>query len=684
MFFGRMKYILLVFSFLVSSFLAFSSNDSIFNSWNDAVIKDTNYLKEIDDLIWNDYLSSNPDSALILCDVFEKVSERAGNKKYMFTANNMKGIAWYYLQEFDSAIFYYEKAINVALKSNNIKRVSATYHNIAVLYSLQKKTKEAINCYKKSIEIELTINYQKGLAVSYNGLSILLQEIGRIEEALDYSYKALKLYESLNDKEGLAESYTRLGTFYFQIEEDYKKSLFYYKKSKELRLDTLDYRRLGHSYRDIGDCYTYLNKYDSAAFMYDSSMYYHQMMNDTYGKSLTLTNQGYLHEVTGDLRKSVQFYREALSLVEINDSPLSYASLHNNLASMFLMLNQRDSAELYAKIALKVAEEISNIQQIINSSSILMETFEKKGDFKNAFKMSALNAKMKDSIFNEKTILNNSRKHAKYEYEKKALADSLAQQKVLASKNAEIITQKAKNRTNIILVSSALGILILLGVFYYWLQKNKNEKQVMVLKNQALRLQINPHFFFNALNSINKYIGNNEPIQAKSYLSKFAKVMRLSLESVQEDVVSLEQEIEFLINYLEIEKLQHKNFEYEISVDPNIDAAEIAIPPIIIQPYVENSILHGFINKTEDNKGCLKVSFTKEGKNLRIIISDDGVGVEQTIKTKSESSKHKSLALSITQKRLNAFSRKKVRVNISANQECGGTNIEFLTPIIAF
>jgi sensor histidine kinase YesM len=227
-----------------------------------------------------------------------------------------------------------------------------------------------------------------------------------------------------------------------------------------------------------------------------------------------------------------------------------------------------------------------------------------------------------------------------------------------------------------------MGLLLLVGTFYYFQYKSRNEKEVYTLKNQALRLQINPHFFFNAMNSINRYIGNNEPIMAKSYLTKFAKVMRLSLDSVQDDVVPLQQEIDFLTNYIEIEKLQHKNFEYQINVEHTIDTEEVVVPPLIVQPYIENAILHGFVNKSVDEKGEIQIAFSADGEFLLVEISDNGVGIESAKQVDFKETGHKSLAMKITQKRINAFSKKNIEVNFSSPKNGTGTIVKFKMPIV--
>lgn len=173
------------------------------------------------------------------------------------------------------------------------------------------------------------------------------------------------------------------------------------------------------------------------------------------------------------------------------------------------------------------------------------------------------------------------------------------------------------------------------------------EKQMVELKQKALRLQMNPHFIFNALNTIKGYYSGGEIIAANKYISKFSRLLRFILES-DEHLISLKKEIETLNLYIKLVQLRYPDaFKYSIIVDENISIDEIGIPPLLIQPIIENAILHGLIPK--DDNGLLKVLFNKEKDKLVCIVFDNGVGFPEVKKQK----KHNSKALKITQDRVN-------------------------------
>ena len=179
------------------------------------------------------------------------------------------------------------------------------------------------------------------------------------------------------------------------------------------------------------------------------------------------------------------------------------------------------------------------------------------------------------------------------------------------------------------------------------LQREKTE-----LEMQALRAQMNPHFIFNSLNSINRFILQNDKVQASEYLTKFSRLVRLILQNSQASLISLESELESLELYLELEELRFEHrFAYKISVPKDLDIDVLKVPPLIIQPYAENAIWHGLMHKEE--KGHLGIEVSQENDQLLFRVSDDGVGRKQAAALNSRSAtKHKSVGLQITAERI--------------------------------
>ncbi|MEI6764529.1 MAG: two-component regulator propeller domain-containing protein [Bacteroidota bacterium] len=183
------------------------------------------------------------------------------------------------------------------------------------------------------------------------------------------------------------------------------------------------------------------------------------------------------------------------------------------------------------------------------------------------------------------------------------------------------------------------------------------EKQMFSLEQTALRLQMNPHFIFNSLNSIQSFVISNDTDKAINYLAKFSQLMRLILSNSQQQMVPVSDEIKALTYYLDIERLRFDNkFNYSIELDPQIDSDFMEIPPMIIQPFVENAIIHGLLHKASEGNVSIKLSVVNEF--IRAIIEDDGIGREKAAEIRAESDlRHKSRGMLITQKRLEILNK---------------------------
>jgi LytS/YehU family sensor histidine kinase len=177
------------------------------------------------------------------------------------------------------------------------------------------------------------------------------------------------------------------------------------------------------------------------------------------------------------------------------------------------------------------------------------------------------------------------------------------------------------------------------------------------LEMQALRSQMNPHFIFNSLNSINRFILQNNKTQASEYLTKFSKLIRLILQNSQAELIPLESELESLELYLDLEALRFDyKFSYKISVPKDMDISALKVPPLIIQPYAENAIWHGLMHKEE--KGQLDIEIRQENDDIYFKITDDGIGRNQAAaKTDRSATRHKPMGMRITADRIAMMQR---------------------------
>jgi LytS/YehU family sensor histidine kinase len=227
------------------------------------------------------------------------------------------------------------------------------------------------------------------------------------------------------------------------------------------------------------------------------------------------------------------------------------------------------------------------------------------------------------------------------------------------------------------------GLLAALAISFFLRQQAlKHKKNILETEQRLNRARMNPHFFFNALTTLQKFaLRENDGQAMASNLSKFSNIMRETLESTYKEYVTIEQEMEFLNEYLEVQKIRFpQTFTYEVNADKNLDIDELQIPAMIIQPFVENSIEHGFVGV--DYPGKVNVNFTSENKELLIQITDNGKGLNTAVK---ENNEHISRASQIIKDRiylLNIKLKTKAGFSIDNNSSGNGVIVRIHLPLL--
>lgn len=247
----------------------------------------------------------------------------------------------------------------------------------------------------------------------------------------------------------------------------------------------------------------------------------------------------------------------------------------------------------------------------------------------------------------------------------------------------------------------ALLIVLLILVLIYWIitrrvkakaKERENqirlEKEVLELEQKAMRLQMNPHFIFNAMNSIQSLIGSGNEKDARYYLAKFSRLMRQILDNSRKQLITLQEEVEMLENYLKVETFcSGLNFDYEIHLDDNLEPDFIQIPPMLIQPFVENAIKHGMKGFTAAQIGKISITMKDEGDWLLCVISDNGIGraKAEELKQKSKETYHESAGLNVTAERIRRmanFSEEPLEIiDLVENEVPKGTKVILRIPI---
>lgn len=234
---------------------------------------------------------------------------------------------------------------------------------------------------------------------------------------------------------------------------------------------------------------------------------------------------------------------------------------------------------------------------------------------------------------------------------------------------------------------SLIGVLVLLTGLIIFIFRTLKKVQIKNKKIalQSLRREMNPHFIFNSLNSVNHFIATNNELEANQYLTKFSKLMRGVMENSSEDFIPFQQELDLLQNYLALEKTRFSDkFDYEIEVDESLNTQSLKVPGMLIQPFLENAVWHGLRYRTE--KGFLSLKFEKNNDSLNIFIEDNGIGIEESKKQKTEHQKsRKGRGMKNTLERialLNDLYKQNIQCKITDKKEEPGVFVEISFKLI--
>lgn len=326
---------------------------------------------------------------------------------------------------------------------------------------------------------------------------------------------------------------------------------------------------------------------------------------------------------------------------------------YNNLATSFIRNAQPDSAIFYYRAGMEMEKKDPSGKRKTSPYMGLIDAYKLKGDYKSA--LAAAESLYKTEIRNNKAIeaARIAELHEKYEVEKKDR--SINELNSRNQLNEKLINQQRWLMFMVLVISMAAVSLFII-VYRQLRLKDKNkllaaDNQRLVMEQKLLQVQLNPHFIFNAISNLQGLISSGNTSESVRYLKSFSGLLRAILEQNRKDFIAIEEEISSLNNYLLLQQMRYADtFTYLISVSKEIDAQATLIPPMLIQPFVENSIEHGFRNIPY--KGLLKISFYQQNNQLEITIDDNGCGLNN----KSTGNQQKqSLAQTILNERFEAL-----------------------------
>ena len=687
----HLSYLLLLLMFQVG-YTQQQKIDSLKSVLESQTEQDLNRLNTLNKLA-SEYNVINPSEGLRMSGEAIKLAELLDAKMSLAKAYKSNAQNHHALSQDSLAMLMYDKSASILNDLEEWKEIGKITFNKGIIYFGQSKYEEANRCNEEAFKIFEKEQDSSLMAVVLNSMGINQMQRSLYPQALDTYLSAANIYEKRqNTKNGTyASILNNIGLLYNRL-KDTVNALDYYQKSLELS-KSLDYEfSVANTLTNIGSLYDYNGKSQLALDYYYKAYDIMSRLKNTYGIASALTNIGITQVNLKNYDIAIKELSNSIALFEELQNTYNLAVVHQNIG-VALFENQKlgpsryKEAKFHFNKAITYAKESNNLETLANTLEYLSEMSAAQNNYKTAYSEFKEAIKLKDSIISIEKKEEIARLEVTYEYEKKQVALEAAHEQELALNEAEIKRQKIVNNAFII---GGIGVIIasLIGFFLYRRKKEADAKskeaefnaKVSDTELKALRSQMNPHFIFNSLNSIGDFILKNDINTASDYLSKFAKLMRMTLENSEKKEILLEDDIVLLKTYLDIERKRfNNNFDYSIEVSDDIDAENTLVPPMILQPFLENSIIHGLANKEES--GHINIYFKLVDEMLTCIVDDDGIGREKSIAVSRNLDK-KSMGMSITKSRIDIINKKfKTKGGIKIVDKDKGTRVEVSLPI---
>ena len=540
----------------------------------------------------------------------------------------------------DSAFVYIEilKALIDTMPDSSPRKIGLS-QNIATDYQWFGMYKTAIRYFQVAINGNRQNKNYRGLGLALANLGVLYDEMEDDKKAISYSKEALSYLAGVNMP--YMQTAANIADFYIN-EDQYDSALVYLEKSNavETKINNDEQRLSNESI--LARIYIAQKKYSTAKEILDKVVAAQSKTDLTWALCKTLINYAVLDT-------SVKQYGDAIKHLE-----------------QVLDISKKNQFQILTVIAL---QNLATIQS-------------KTGNYKAAFQYQADYMNLKDSIAGSKVKDDLNDLEVSYKTLQKEQEINLLK-KDNDIKNLEI---KNNSRLKIFYLLLIIFLAALFGIIYY--QRNRRskietEKLKAELQTQILRSQMNPHFIFNCLNSIENFIMQNDKRQASDYLNKFSLLIRSILDSSRNETVPITKDMEALQLYVDLEQLRFNNkFTFKVFVDPALAGGDYLVPSLLIQPFIENAIVHGMAHSEEKDLN-LTVIASLEGDHIKYTIQDNGVGRDKAnVYNMQNKPYHKSVGLKITEERINMFNRQQdnnaIRITdlYDENKNPDGTKVE--------
>ncbi len=511
-------------------------------------------------------------------------------------------------------------------------------------------------------------------------LADLAFQSGKIKESMKYVESLIELDQSIDYVKGnhRVNNLVKIGNIFSQLKYQEKSRSFYLRADK-IATSLNDTTLMGKTQSSLAIYYARSGLLDSAIVVSENSIRYTRKVNDSIGLAGKLLNLGGIHYFKKNFEEAEKKFREALQLSMALKIDRVTVRAKGNLCELYSKMKKYNLVEATMEEVINFRKRNNMITGLVTDYSNLVNFYETQGITDKALEALKMKMVYVDSL--------NSIKNRKYAEEFSVKLGLIEKENRILALNQEKLGQENKFQR----IMGLAGFLILglsLG-FVTTYYKNKNsllieQRHNLEIEQRLLRSQMNPHFIFNALGSIQSFlVSSGQADKGAYYLAKFAKLMREILEQSSKSLIPLEKELLTLDNYLALQKLRYQNkFEYTIEQDIPTDDPDshLYVPPMIIQPLVENAIEHGKIHTLEN--GQVTIRILRHEQELEIHVIDNGIGIKES-RIRDNYKAEKSVAIDIIKQRIRTLTiNQKKNASLHYDDLPSGTKVVIMLPII--
>ena len=537
----------------------------------------------------------------------------------------------------------------------------------------------------EALDIADTIHWTVGIALAERQKGNVYYVFSDNTAAMDWYVKALRTSQTLHNRELDASLFNNLANIYSDLKQ-YDKGLYYYRQFLATAREAGSVKDQVIALVNMATVYTELNEQDTALICNKKALDIARRNRIGYFIPIVLNNMGIAFSKQGETDSALAYFRECRTLADQDGNNDAKASALSETGKVFLSRGDYPNAKKYSLESLALAQRLRSAEWQANAWENLYQIEERTGRNREALDAYKQYIVFRDSVSNTEKKDALTKKELQFDFERKEAAIRADQDKREALAKAALARQSLIKRS----ILAGTLLLILVGCYGFLLYKRRRDAEeqrkeadlkakVADTENKVLRLQLNPHFIFNSLNSISDYISQHQPDKANYYLIKFAKMIRQVLENSELSEIPIADDLKVLETYIQLESMRLANaLCYEITIDEQIDPEVTMVPPLIVQPFVENSIWHGLSGA--DGNGRIMIRVRKEDGMINYIVEDNGIGRERA--GRKNANARRSMGLRITRQRLEIINKtRRTQASLEIFDLSAGTRVELKLPL---